>query len=463
MLSARDLTLFTVSGIIVLDQLASSAAIGASALGWWVVTLVFFAAPYAAITAELGSAWPSQGGFYNWIAMAFGRRWAARATWYYWVQLAIWVPSVAILGASMMSQLFWPELAMDRKIAFAMAFIVSIGVASSLRTEVGKWIPNMGALVKVVILLIIGLSGTRLVLTGEATTDFSLPSMMPSYDSAVNFLPVIVFNLMGFELMASAGGEIRKPSRTIPTAILFSVIIIGALYIFATFGVLAALPAEDIVLDTGVIEALKIMFTAAPGGSLIVTALGVAIVLTLITNMVTWTIGANRSAQAAADQGVLPHIFSYRLPNSSVPVAANAMLVLLSCSVIWIYAIMTVSVEDLFWTLLAFSSILFFIPYIMIFVAFLRLRYTAPERARPYRVPGGKVGALIATALSLFFVAQAMLLFVYVPGSAVDWEYTLSILGGVAVAVWVGECLLGRPDTGETYQDERPGLGLTSV
>ena len=43
--------------------------------------------------------------------------------------------------------------------------------------------------------------------------------------------------------------------------------------------------------------------------------------------------------------------------------------------------------------------------YLWIFPASLRLRYTHPRVPRPYRVPGGRIGIWIATALITFWVA----------------------------------------------------------
>ncbi|MBS1892878.1 MAG: amino acid permease, partial [Actinobacteria bacterium] len=76
-----DVTLFTVSAILVIDQLTASASIGADTIGWWLLAIVFFFVPYALITAELATTYPEQGGIYVWTKRAFGSRWAARNTY----------------------------------------------------------------------------------------------------------------------------------------------------------------------------------------------------------------------------------------------------------------------------------------------------------------------------------------------------------------------------------------------
>ena len=98
-LGLRDVTLFTISAILVIDQLTASASIGPSVLGWWLLTLVLFLVPSALISAELSTAYPDQGGIYVWIKKAFGARMAARTTYWYWVNVALWMPSVFLLFA----------------------------------------------------------------------------------------------------------------------------------------------------------------------------------------------------------------------------------------------------------------------------------------------------------------------------------------------------------------------------
>ena len=73
--------------------------------------------------------------------------------------------------------------------------------------------------------------------------------MTPSWSASLAFLPVILYNYLGFELMSGAGEEMDNPARDVPRAIVRSGAIISFFYIFATFGILLALPLEDIGLD----------------------------------------------------------------------------------------------------------------------------------------------------------------------------------------------------------------------
>ena len=65
------------AAIIVLDTLGAVSSYGAQSFTWLIVMVVFFLLPYGLLTAELGSAFPEEGGPYVWTKLAFGRPAAA--------------------------------------------------------------------------------------------------------------------------------------------------------------------------------------------------------------------------------------------------------------------------------------------------------------------------------------------------------------------------------------------------
>jgi len=70
-----SMILFSVSAILVGDTIGSSAAMGVQGLTFWIVLGVLFFVPYGFVTAELGAAWPDDGGIYVWVREAFGPMW----------------------------------------------------------------------------------------------------------------------------------------------------------------------------------------------------------------------------------------------------------------------------------------------------------------------------------------------------------------------------------------------------
>lgn len=439
-----DMTLFTVAAILVIDTLAPSAAIGPSSISWWIITLVLFFIPYGLITAELGTTYPEQGGLYIWVRNAFGERWAARTTWLYWINVALWMPSVYVLFAGMFAQLFIPDLSLWGQILIGILMTWVTVVIGIIALDIGKWVPNIGALMKALIMLVIGVGAFIYAARNGVANDLSFPNILPSWDAGLYFLPVIVYNFMGFELMSGAGEEMQNPQRDIPRAIITAGLLIAFFYLMGTIGMLMALPAEQLGLVTGIIDTLRILFGESGIGGVIVTILGIGALYTFLTNMVTWTMGANRTAAEAANEGELPAFFGQLHPVNKTPVGAYVLTGIVSSVVLVIYGLMATTAEELFWSLFAFSSIVFLMPYLAMFPAFLKLRRVDADRPRPYRVPGNHLTAILMTIVCVLFILQAIVFFIWVPGEPIDWGYAIPVLVGVAVTLIIGEFLIKR-------------------
>ncbi len=441
-LKGLDMTLFTVCAILVMDTLAPSAAIGPSSISWWLITLVLFFIPYGLITAELGTMIPEQGGLYVWVKNAFGDRWAARTTWLYWVNVALWMPSVYILFAGMFSQLFFPEMSLWWQIAIGVIMSWVTVWIGTITLETGKWIPNLGAIIKAVIMVVIGVGAFIFAAKNGVANDLSIKSILPTWGAGLAFLPVIVYNFMGFELMSGASAEMKNPGKDIPRAIIISGALIAVFYLLGTVGILMALPADQLGLISGIIDTLRaILGTSGIGGAAVV-GLGVAALFSFLANMVTWTIGANRTAAEAAKEGELPAVFGVEHSVHKTPLGAFLLTGIVSTVVMLVYGFMAGSAEDLFWTLFAFSSMVFLMPYLALFPAFLKLRHTHPTATRPYKVPGGNTLATILAVVCELFITQAIVFFIWVPGEPVDWAYAGPVLIGVVLTVIIGEVLI---------------------
>jgi glutamate:GABA antiporter len=441
-LRSLDMTLFTVCAILVMDTLTASAKIGPSSISWWLITLLLFFIPYGLITAELGTTYPDQGGLYVWVKKAFGERWAARTTWLYWINVALWMPSVYILFAGMFAQLFFPDMSLWLQIGVAVIMTwVTVWIGTKT-LETSKWVPNIGAIIKALIMVVIGVGAFIFASHHGLANDLSFHSILPSWDAGLAFLPVIIYNFMGFELMSGASGEMKNPGKDIPRAILISGGLISVFYLLGTVGILMALPMDQLGLISGIIDTLKILIGSTGFGAVVVTILGVAVLYSLLANMVTWTMGANRTAAEAAKENELPAIFGREHPVQKTPVGAFIITGIVSTVVVIIYGFMAGSAADLFWTLFAFSSIVFLLPYLMLFPAFLKLRQKDPNIERPYRLPGGKVVGIILAVICELFILAASIFFVYVPGQAMDWSYAGPIIIGVVITLVVGEILI---------------------
>lgn len=446
-----DVTLFTVSAMLVVETLTASAAIGTKTIAWWILAIVVFLIPYGLITAELATAYPTQGGIYVWVKQALGSRWAARTTYWYWVNVALWMPSVFLLFAGVFFQLFghhwaqwpagkWPQVIMAVALVW---LVVGVGV---MRLEVGKWVNNIGALLKIVIIFSLGVGGIVFAIRHGAANHINGDSFVPSFGLTKEFLPVIVFLLLGFELISSMAGEVKDPQRKIPRAILTSGAAIAFLYLFATIGILLALSLTKLSLVEGLVETFRAIFGRKGVGEVIVYVLGIAALYTYFTNMTTWTMGANRSAVEAAAEGELPKVLGYEHPRRRTPVGALILTGLVSTLVLFVSALFIDTQDSLFFAIFAASSVVFLLPYLLMFPACAILRYKDPDRERPFKIPGGDRVVVAMAVVTSVTIVGGVLLFLWpeIPGGPEDWSYTGPLLGIVVATLAAGEVILWR-------------------
>jgi amino acid transporter len=258
--------------------------------------------------------------------------------------------------------------------------------------------------------------------------------------------------------MSGAAEEMQNPARDVPLAIVRSGVIIAFFYLFATIGMLLVAKNFPSHLADGLPYTFRCMFGTAEGCTLketpdeflydfkgedngLVIALCLVSLYTFVANMVTWGMGANRSAAEAANRGDLPPIFAKLHSTYRTPANSAILCGLISTMVLVVYGFLAKDAADLFWTIFAFSSVVFLLPYLLLFSSFLKLRQADPNMPRPYRVPGGYPTAVLLSVVCTLFILQAIFFFIYKPG-AFDKTYVLSIVGGVFLTVVVGEVLV---------------------
>jgi amino acid transporter len=446
-LGRADLILFSVSAILTIDTLASAASMGVTWFTWWGITMVVFFVPYGLMTAELGAAWPGEGGLYVWVREALGPRWGSTAAWFYWINNAYWIPSVYMVFAGTFATMFLHTQStwVQAGIAILVTWItVAIGV---LRLEVSKWIPNLGAVVKVAIFLGLGALGVGAVLLGRpAANDFSLVQFVPHWDKSLAFLPVLLYNTLGFELMSSAGEEMRDPQRDVPRVTLLSGAVISIVYTLGALGILLAVPLKDLSLVTGTYDALVVLGKLwGAAGDTLVFVLGLGFLYACVANIVTWSLGVNRVAAAAAAEGVLPAALGRLHPRFKTPWLAFVIMGLVSTALLLGNAALSKSATNVFWMIFKLSGLCFLISYLMVFPSFLILRIRKPDQPRPYRMPGGAIAAWAASSICWLFVAAACLLFFVQSPSSQDPVREMWLLGAeTAVTLVVGLLLIPR-------------------
>lgn len=444
-LGQKDLVLFSVSAILLLDTLSAVASVGAPSLSWWIILGIIFYIPFTMICAEMGSTYPEQGGIYAWVRDAFGGRWASRATWGYWINTVVWIPAIFILFAGIFKQLFMPELSLTGQIALGVGLTWLTVFVNVVALDVGKWVPNLGATLKVVVFLALIISAFFYTQNHDMAQTINLQSLKPNWGSSLQYIPAIIYGMLGFELVSASSQEMKNPRRDFPRSILYSALIIFSLYFFATLAMLAVLPADEINVVEGLMDTLYLLFGDSTAGRLAAQILGIAALYTFFSNAVTWAMGCNRCAAEAAYEGELPKPFGLISEKRGTPVGAAVMLGVISSLCLILYGFLAGSNEDLFWTLFSFSAVIFLLPYIGMLFSFLKMRAIDSDRDRPYAVPGNPLIVRMLTYSCIAVLSLSIILFIYIPGEGMQWP----VLAGVVITLLIGEVVIRVAEKGK--------------
>lgn len=435
-LRRADLVLFTACAIVGLDSVAFAAEAGAQAITWLAISLVLFLVPYGMLVAELGSAFPVEGGPYEWVKLAFGRLAGSVTAVLYWLSNPIWVggtlaaTTIATLNDFVLSK----PLGTTGEIIVGLAFTwVTVGMAI-VAFRYGKWAPNVGTIVKIAVVGIFTiLFIVFLTRHGRPAGVSTAADLKPSVSGFLSVVGVLVFLWVGFELSSGASEEMHNPQRDVPRMILRSGVIGALLYGLTIAGIILVIPRAGLSSVSGFTDAYK-----AVAGDLHSRPLGVVfgilIILTLAGSGSVWLEGADRTQAIAALDGAAP-AWMGRFASFGTPIAVNLMSgVIGSAFVFFVFLITSGSLAHFFSVMISLVISTAAVSYVFVFPALVVLRRRYPDVPRPYRVPGGMAGAWIAAGLAELFVLITALTLLW-PGAINSWlgqQYSVKESFGVS-------------------------------
>jgi amino acid transporter len=441
-LGFRDLILFYVVTGISLRWIAAAAAAGPSSIVIWIGAWLCFYTPLALSVLELSSRYPSEGGLYVWSKRAFGDFSGFMSAWTYWTSNLPYFPAVLYFAASnilFMRQTAWAHLSNNATfyIVFSLLTLSAATLMNIIGLDVGKWLNNVGALamwIPVGIVIVLGLIAWYRY--GSATS-FTLHSMKPSaHLNDIIFWSVLTFAFGGCETASFMGEEIKNPRRSIPFALLFGGVTVAFCYIVGTAAILVALPSAEVNSLQGLVQAISKTSSRVgfPG------VLPVAAFLIALSNI--GAAGAYLAAVArlpfvAGIDRFLPPVFGKLHPRWKTPWVALLTQFVLGALFIFLGQAGT-SVKGAYDVLVSMGVITYFIPYLYLFAAQIKLQ-REPARQDVIRVPGGRPIATLVAALG--FLTTTLTIAVSLipqPDEPNKPLALLKIVGGTGALVLVG-------------------------
>ena len=441
-LGFRDLVLFYVVTGISLRWIATAAAAGPSSIVIWIGAWLCFYMPLALCVLELSSRYPSEGGLYVWSKRAFGDFSGFMSAWIYWTSNLPYFPAVLYFAAGnilFMRQNAWAHFSNNATfyVVFSLLTLSAATLMNIVGLDVGKWLNNIGALAMwIPVVIVIGLGLIAWHRYGSAT-QFTVHSMTPStHFNDIIFWSVLTFALGGSETASFMGEEIKNPRRSIPIALIFAGVTVAFCYIVGSAAVLLALPSSEVSSLQGLVQAISATASRVgfPG------VLPVAAFLIALSNI--GAAGAYLAAVArlpfvAGIDRFLPPAFGALHPRWKTPWVALLTQFILGAVFIFLGQAGT-SVKGAYDVLVSMGVITYFIPYLYLFAAMIKLQ-REPVAPDVIRVPGGRtVAKLVATLGFLTTVMTIALSLIPQPDEPNKPLALFKIVGGTGALVLIG-------------------------
>jgi amino acid transporter len=454
-LSLRDLVLFNLVAVIGITWVATAARAGPSSLTLWLLAAVLFFVPQGLAVIQLSSSFPAEGGIYAWTKNEFGEGHGFLCGWCYWINNVLFYPTLLLAAAVNATYIFgrggsgleenWAYVLPFTLIALLLAVVLNlVGLGT------GKWLQNIGGISVYLPGILLILLGFFAMMTKPPANALSLSQLKPDLTNLplLNLWATIAFAFAGLELSSTMGNEIQNPRRNLPRSIYIAAPLVALIYICGTSSMLWLVPREEINLVAGPLQAIANGMRALGGAWWWVVPLA-ALLLTVgrIGALGAWLTGSARVAFVVGLDRYFPPAFARIHPRWHTPYIA----ILIQLPITIFFLLLSVlgkgtTVERAFLLLLDMSLLIYFIPYLYLFLCFLVhcRRKRGPGEAA-LLVPGGRTGALFIALAGLSITLLAMIVaLIPPPGTTNVWIHEAKLAGGSILLISLGLLIYRR-------------------
>jgi basic amino acid/polyamine antiporter, APA family len=361
------------------------------------------------VWAELGAAMPKSGGPYGFLKEIYGPRKLGRMMSFLFIwQLTFSAPlSIAsgCIGLSQYAGYIWPRLeeASDLHFGFGLlgsfdikqiapaAALVAVGACLTAVFLLYRKITVIGRLSEflwVGVILTVGWVVFAGVTHFDSNLAFSFPpdafKLSPAFFTGLGSAMLIaVYDYWGYYNVCFFGGEVRDPGRTIPRAIIYSIVAVSVIYIVMNISILGVMPWQKLIVSKKPIaDFMEQLYgrSAAIAASLLVIWTAFASVFSLL-------LGYSRVPYAAALDGNYFKAFArvhkkHKFPHVSLLVLGSVAVVFCFFKLVDVIAALVV--------------IRIMVQFLAQTIGVIVLRIRKPDMDRPFRMWLYPLPALLA-------------------------------------------------------------------
>jgi basic amino acid/polyamine antiporter, APA family len=424
--SATTLNMIDMIGVgpFITLPLIVAAAGGPQAMLGWILGAVF-ALCDGLVWAELGAAMPEAGGSYQYLKEIYGPKSLGRMLSFLFIwQLSFSAPlSIAsgCIGLSHYAGYLWPSLdrtflahtmrlslpvigVLEVSVLAAPATLVAIATCALVVFLLYRRITVIGSLAR---LLWVGvaLAVGWVIIAGlthfSAARAFDFPpgafTLSPAFFTGMGAAMLIsTYDYWGYYNVSFLGGEVKDPGRTIPRAILISILVVAAIYIVMNIAVLGVIPWREMMQHSGEQNNYIIsVFMQRIYGNWAGRAVTALIMWTAFASVFSLLLGYSRVPYAAALDGNYFRAFARVDPERRFPTVS--LLALGGVAMLFCF----LRLADVIAALVVIRILLQFIVQA---IGVMVLRKRRPDMPRPFRMWLYPLPALMAIAGFIFIL-----------------------------------------------------------
>jgi amino acid transporter len=358
-----------------------------------IVTPIIYSLPSALMVAELATLMPVSGGYYQWVKEGLGPFWGFQAGWWAWVASWFDLAIYPVLFVEF-SSYFIPALQENALLKWlvSVAFIWLLAGVNMLGASI------VGDSSKLFLLIVLA---PFALITVIGLFKLSANPVAPFTPNGVNLpsafgagLFVIMWNYAGWDGLSTVAGDIDNPRRNYPRALAITIPMITLIYLIPTVISLAVIGDSDLEWTAGAftIVAEKV------GGRWLGLFLAGAAIVSAVGLFSAWMLSYSRIPFALANDGYLPAGLTKTHPVRKTPIR----------TIVIAATICSLAAAGPFEKLAAMSVLIGGCVMMLEMVTLNVMRRTHPDLARPFKVPGGKVGPVVVLLSPLFVISVAV-------------------------------------------------------
>jgi basic amino acid/polyamine antiporter, APA family len=340
--SERKLSLFDVTnlvvGAIIGADIYVASSFGAQLLGPFSL-IVWGAAGLIAIVialcfAQCAMLVPKVGGPYAYAKTAWGPFAGFIVGWSLW--LAEWI-SLAVFPIAFVRYLmfFFPSMDLLTQILIKVAFVAFLALTNIIGVRAAGKINDALTLLKLAPLVFFVIAGIVWIILNPSGVSANFSPLAPfGFASFGSALVLIFWAYAGFEISTIPANDIDEPSKTIPKAVVFGILIVTAFYLTTNlvlfgvrnFNLLANDSAPLAAASSSILSSNAVL--ALFGGLLV----GVGALISVAGSDESGMIGTSRLGYALAADGLFPKVFArvhkkFKTPYASIIIQSVTALI----------------------------------------------------------------------------------------------------------------------------------------